>query len=251
VDGLATTISVEPIGVEALDVLARALHVKNAELQPTLDAIVTGAVSTIPAASDAGLILVQHRELVPQSTTGNPPHLLDLLQQKIRSGPCLETAQSQTVVRVDNTGRDARWPEFMDKAVSLGVCSMLCVPLWVDERTLGALSLYSDRPMSFRAPDEQTVNLFATLAALALAGAQRAEQLQSALRNREIIGQAKGVLIERLRVTEDAAFVLLAQASQNQNRKLVTVAQHLVDTGELLGSAGVTDSPRASSRSAS
>jgi GAF domain-containing protein len=246
VDGLATTVSVEPVGVEALDVLARALHVKDAELQPTLDAIVTSAVSTIPAASDAGLILVQHHELVPQSTTGNPPHLLDLLQQKTRSGPCLETAQSQTVVRVDNTGGDARWPEFMDKAVGLGVCSMLCVPLWVDERTLGALSLYSDRPMSFHGQDVHTVNLFATLAALALAGAQRADQLQSALRNREIIGQAKGVLIERLRVTEDAAFVLLAQASQNQNRKLVTVAQHLVDTGEL---PGVTGSPRASSRS--
>jgi GAF domain-containing protein len=117
------------------------------------------------------------------------------------------------------------------------------VPLWVDERTLGALSLYSDRPMSFHGQEEQTVSLFATLSALALAGAQRAAQLQSALRNREIIGQAKGILIERLRVTEDAAFVLLAQASQKQNQKLVAVAQHLVDTGELPGAAGSSRAP--------
>jgi GAF domain-containing protein len=243
VDDLATTVSAEVGDIAALDVLARALHVKNAELQPTLDAIVTTAVSTIPAASDAGLILVQHHELVPQSTTGSPPHLLDLLQQKTRSGPCLETAQSQTVTRVDNTASDARWPEFMAQAVSLGVGSMLCVPLWVDERTLGALSLYSDRPMSFHGQEEQTVSLFATLSALALVGAQRAAQLQSALRNREIIGQAKGILIERLRVTEDAAFVLLAQASQKQNQKLVAVAQHLVDTGELPGAAGSSRAP--------
>jgi GAF domain-containing protein len=223
----------EAVSWETLDILARALHVKDAELQPTLDTIATSAVGTVSAARDAGIILLDRHGLVPQSTTGTPPHLLDLHQQRLRSGPCLNAAQSQSIVRVADTHRDDRWPQFMAEAQRLGVCSMLCVPLWVDERTLGALSLYSDRTQAFNSQDEQIVELFATLSALALAGAQRTEQLKAALRNREIIGQAKGVLMERLRVTEHGAFALLAQASQDQNRKLVAVAQHLVDTGEL------------------
>lgn len=228
----------EDVSFAALEVLARTLHVKNAELQPTLDAIVAEAIQTVPAAKYAGLLLVQRHELTPQSTIGRPPHLLDLLQQRLKSGPCVETAETQSVHRIDNMSTtDRRWPEFMAEAVKLGVCSMLCVPLWVDERTLGSLSLYADHPAAFGDHDEQPVTFFATLAAIALSGAQRADQMNAALRNREVIGQAKGILMERLRVTEDAAFLLLAQASQNQNRKLVAVAQHLVDTGELAGVA--------------
>jgi AmiR/NasT family two-component response regulator len=81
----------------------------------------------------------------------------------------------------------------------------------------------------------QLMDLFATHAALALADVQRAENLRIALQTRDLIGQAKGILIERHRLTAEAAFSRLAAASQNSNRKLTVVAQHLVETGELLG----------------
>jgi AmiR/NasT family two-component response regulator len=76
--------------------------------------------------------------------------------------------------------------------------------------------------------------LFATLAAIALAEAQRTDQLHTALRNRDIIGQAKGILVERHRITADEAFALLSQASQDVNMKLTAVARNLAETGELL-----------------
>ena len=76
--------------------------------------------------------------------------------------------------------------------------------------------------------------LFATLAAIALAEAQRTDQLHTALDNRDVIGQAKGILMERHRITADVAFGYLSQASQSVNSKLAAVARHLVETGELL-----------------
>jgi AmiR/NasT family two-component response regulator len=79
--------------------------------------------------------------------------------------------------------------------------------------------------------------LFATLAAIALAEAQRTGQLHTALGNRDLIGQAKAILMERHRMTADAAFGYLSQASQDVNMKLTAVAQHLVETGELLGAS--------------
>jgi hypothetical protein len=54
------------------------------------------------------------------------------------------------------------------------------------------------------------------------------------LANRDVIGQAKGSLIERHRITADEAFGYLAKASQDVNMKLTAVAGHLVETGELL-----------------
>src|ERR1700753_3817937 len=67
----------------SLGILARALHVKNAELEPALLAIVSTAVTTLSSAQHAGLITVSHGRLIPQATTSRPPELLDQLQQKL------------------------------------------------------------------------------------------------------------------------------------------------------------------------
>lgn len=217
----------------ALAHLARALHLKNAELQPTLDAIIAHAVETIEPAEHAGLILVLSGRLVPQATLGEPPHVLDLLQQHTGTGPCIDAARDQTVINIDNTLTDARWPQFSERAAALGVFSMLCLPLWVDRLRLGTLSLYGEKPDAFGSQHRQLTDLYAAHAAIALADAQRTAQLQQAMRNRDIIGQAKGILIERLKLTPDAAFTRLSQASQRVNLKLITVARNLVETGEL------------------
>lgn len=219
----------------SVDILARALHVKNAELEPALQAIVSTAVGTLGSAQYAGLIIVIRGELVPQATTGLPPQLLDQLQQKLKDGPCISAAEQQALIRIEDMHREDRWPDFAAEAENLGVCSMLCVPLQVHERCLGTLSLYSERVTAFTGHDERITTLFATLAAIALAEAQRTDQLHTALGNRDVIGQAKGILMERHRITAEAAFGYLSQASQNVNMKLTTVARHLIETGELFG----------------
>jgi GAF domain-containing protein len=218
---------------DTLALLARAMHVKNGQLQPTLDAIVASTVDAVPAARHAGLILVMKGELVPQATTGRPPHELDLLQQRLQTGPCIEAAQRQEVILVADTDADQQWPVFSAAAVQLRVCSMLCMPLWVDDRTLGTLSLYAEQRHAFVESDERQLEAFGALAAIALSTALNSEQLQTAMRNRDVIGQAKGILMERLRLTEDGAFALLAKTSQHQNKRLVAVAQSFVETGDL------------------
>ena len=218
---------------ESLEILARALHVKNAELEPTLEAIASTAVTMLSPARYAALTVLSRGELIPRASTGEPPLLLDRLQQKLGDGPCIHAAKYQSVFRIEDTGQDERWPEFCAEAARLEVRSMLCVPLWIDERGLGALSLFADQPAAFSDPHERVAVLLAAFAALALAEAQRAGQMHDALGNRDIIGQAKGVLMERHRITADAAFGALSRVSQAENRKLAEVARRLVETGEL------------------
>jgi GAF domain-containing protein len=221
--------------VTAIEVLARALHVEEARLQPTLDVIVANAAAAHPAAQDAGLIVFTGGQLVPQATTGRAPLVLDQQQREAGEGPCIEAARKQVLVEITDTSDEPRWPDFAVAAQSCGVGSLLCLPLWVDERSLGALSLYSGQNAAFSAVDTQLVSLFATLAALALHEAQRTGQLREAIGNRDVIGQAKGILMERYRLSSDAAFAALSRASQTANVKLAEVARHLAETGELLG----------------
>ena len=55
--------------------------------------------------------------------------------------------------------------------------------------------------------------------------------LRTAVTNRDVIGQAKGILMERHKLTADQAFGVLARASQEMNRKLVDIARELAHTG--------------------
>ena len=223
---------------ESLEILARALHVKNAELQPTLEAIASAAVTMLSPARYAGLTILSRGELIPRATTGEPPLLLDRLQQRLGDGPCVHAAKHQSVLRIEDTRQDERWPEFCVEAARLNVRSMLCVPLWVDERGLGALSLYADQAAAFTDLHERVTILLATFAALALAEAQRADQMHDALGNRDVIGQAKGILMERHGVTADAAFGVLSRVSQAENMKLAEIARRFVETGKLPGASG-------------
>jgi AmiR/NasT family two-component response regulator len=66
-----------------------------------------------------------------------------------------------------------------------------------------------------------------------MAGAQRNEQLNRAMGTRDLIGQAKGILMERHKLTADQAFTLLVRASQATHTKLRDIAEQLTTVGQL------------------
>jgi AmiR/NasT family two-component response regulator len=103
----------------------------------------------------------------------------------------------------------------------------------VDDQQLGSVSLFATERAVFNLADEYLARLFATQAALALAEARRTDQMRQALGNRDVIGQAKGILMERHRITADEAFTLLSKQSQRVNRKLKDVARQLTETGTM------------------
>ena len=217
-----------------LAALARRLREPSGEFEPAMHRIVSSAVSSVEATDDAGLILVKRGRLVPVATTGPRPSGLDELQSRLGDGPCFTAAASQEPVVVSDLRCDPRWEALHATARQLQVGSMVCLPLWVGNRTNGALSLYSAQPAAYDAADMFWAELFATHAALALADAERSEQLRTALSTRDVLGQAKGILMERERIGADAAFSRLAEVSQRLNVKVTAVAEHLVRTGELL-----------------
>jgi len=130
---------------------------------------------------------------------------------------------------------EQRWPRFAAEVVDLGVGSMLSFQLFVTGGNLGALNLYSGRPHSFDEEAEAIGVVFASHAAVALAGAQQEERMRTAMTSREVIGQAQGILMERFRLTGPQAFQVLARASSHTNRKVADIAEELTATGDLPG----------------
>jgi GAF domain-containing protein len=119
------------------------------------------------------------------------------------------------------------------------------VPLPVGDRASAALNVYARQVHAFDGEDARSVaTRFAPYAGIAIATAQayrkasdRADNLQTALESRAVIDQAKGILIERYGLTADEAFRVLSQASMTTNRKVRDIADQLLRTGELPGTA--------------
>jgi GAF domain-containing protein len=222
-DGLAAT----------LGELARSLH-HEVGVEDTLDGIVSAAVSTVPGAQEPALSVIEGRRGVrTQAGTADLVYQVDQIQYDTGEGPCLSALYEQRTVRLADIATESRWPRFTALATALGVASMLSFQLYVEQDNLGALNLYSRYTDAFTDESEQVGLLFATHAALAMADARNQERLYQAMEARDLIGQAKGILMERHKVTGDQAFRLLMRASQNTNTKLVEIARYLVETGEL------------------
>jgi len=219
--------------------LARSLQGER-DVQATLDAIVHAVVDMVPGAEQASVsVIKRRREVVTRASSSDLPRAVDQAQYDTGQGPCLDTLFEQETARVDDMAAWGQWPEFTRRARELGVGSMIAVQLYVEgERgDLGALNVLSTRPHAFTAESEQVALMLAAHAAVAMSDAQTAEQLRAAVDSRDLIGMAKGVLIERHRLTPAQAFTLLSRASQAANRRLLDVADELVHTGALPSSS--------------
>ncbi len=211
---------------------ARRLQEEHGDVEGTLQAITASAVEFVPHAEECGITYVIGRKRVePRASTSDLPREVDALQGRLGQGPCMDAVWEHEVVHVEDVAADDRWPEFARMAPALGVGSMMCFRLFVEGDRLGALNLYARHPRAFDAASEDAGHMLAAHAAVAIAGAEHEQNLRTAVNSRDVIGQAKGILMERHKLTADQAFAVLARASQEVNRKLVDVARELTDTG--------------------
>lgn len=111
-----------------------------------------------------------------------------------------------------------------------------------------ALNLYADQVGVFDLAGRTTAALFADQAAIALHGAEHAAALDRALASRDVIGQAKGILIGRHHLTAEDAFRMLVEASQHANLKLRDVADWLISEAHAPGTGRVERGVRAEPR---
>jgi AmiR/NasT family two-component response regulator len=64
------------------------------------------------------------------------------------------------------------------------------------------------------------------------------DTVRASLNERKVVERAKGLLMAARKLSEDAAYKLLREAAMNQSRRLVDVAERIIEAHELLGPKG-------------
>jgi GAF domain-containing protein len=198
----------------------------------TVEAVVQFALHALNC-SHAGIALATRgRPEVPAATD---PTVAEIYRWQMagRNGPLVESMRGHTTVLVRDTTAEPRWPDWAAKVLSLGVRSVLDVPLTTAAGTVGVLGLYSAAPDAFSADDEAIAAILARHASVAVATARNEANMAQAVDARKLVGQAMGILMERYDIDSDQAFAILKRYSQDTNTKLRDVAERLIATRRL------------------
>jgi len=231
---------------EALERLG-SLALREHSMESVLQTVVELAKQVLPGHLETSVSLLVNDKATTAVSTGRLATDLDESQYGRGYGPCLQAASTGQVVEISDARTERRWPDYARSAWERGSGSSLSVPLPVGEGLSGALNIYAREPRAFDDEARTAAGRFAPYAGVAVANMHAyenarsmAQNLEVALESRAVIDQAKGVLMERYKLTPDQAFQALAAVSMRSNVKVRDVAERLVRTGEFdVGRSGL------------
>jgi GAF domain-containing protein len=196
---------------------------------------VHAAVALVARCDHAGVTINDKRVLVTRVSSDDVVQRANELQHELGEGPCLDVMRDQNTLVSTSLEQDRRWPRWAPRVhAELGVDSMMSLLVYTDRLSFGALSLYARDGQRFDADDVAIGQALAAQVAVSLAAERTIDQLGLGMHNRIVIGQAQGILMERLDITADQAFDYIRRTSMNANRKVVDVATEIAATRRLV-----------------
>ncbi|MDX8050815.1 GAF and ANTAR domain-containing protein [Lentzea sp. BCCO 10_0798] len=227
-----------PLADELAAVSARmsGLLLSRETVGTALQLVTSLAGEALPGSAGSGVSLLdEHGRRTTAAATGPVVEHLDGLQYDLGEGPCLTAWEQRHVVRVDDITEDDRWPRWTAAAKESVMRSVLSAPLVAGGDALGAIKVYGREPGTFGERDEYLLTMFAAQSAILVANVRTfenatklSEALADALRGRDMISIAKGIVMAREHVDEGTAFALLARNAREENKKLRDLAGTLV-----------------------
>ncbi|MCX2946938.1 GAF and ANTAR domain-containing protein [Lentzea sp. NEAU-D7] len=227
-----------PLADELAAVTARmsGLLLSRETVGTALQLVTSLAGEALPGTAGAGVSLLdEHGRRTTEAATDPVVEHLDGLQYDLGEGPCLTAWEQRHVVRVDDIAGDGRWPRWAAAAGDSVMRSALSAPLVAGGDVLGAIKVYGREPGTFGERHEYLLTMFAAQSAILVANVRTfenatklSEALADALRGRDMISIAKGIVMAREHVDEGTAFAVLAKSAREENKKLRDLAGTLV-----------------------
>ena len=131
---------------------------------------------------------------------------------------------------------DPRWPRLGPAARTNQIRGVLSAPVLKDGRPIGTCNALTTSPRAWTEADMAAIRAYADMLAQLVGSAsdarhkgELAAQLQVALASRVLVEQAKGVLMERHGLDDQAAFTRLRRQARSSARKLTDVARQVID----------------------
>jgi hypothetical protein len=212
------------------------LTIANVSEPRALDRLVTLAARQVPACSGADAALWQAGELVVAAASHPDLAAVTEIQRATGRGPVMVAMTGAGPVNCPDTLAEDRWPEYAAAALRCGVrCSVTLAHRAAD--TAVTLALSGARPRAIDPDQLPLAELLVALGGAMLGNASEygdsrrtALQLLDAAQSRELVDQAKGMLMHALGCSADDALARMRQISQKRNIKVTEVAARIINS---------------------
>jgi hypothetical protein len=221
---------VEAVHLRIAEIVQQLYSRPDTDSETVIAELAEHAAAEIPGAQYAGVTVTRNaKHIDTPAATHTWPILLDEIQQRHREGPCLTAAWEEKTIYVADLETDGRFPLYSRDALEqTPIRSIMAFQMFIAGETMGALNVYAEQPNAFGPASRDIGLVFAAHSSVAWNAARRDEQFKRALASRDVIGQAKGMIMERYGVDAVQAFEVLRKLSQDSNVALVQVAADLV-----------------------
>lgn len=211
------------------------LHFSTSDLTSLLEQIAALAADTVDADTSVGLTLIREGQPTTVACSDERAEPLDEAQYSNGDGPCLSSARTGEVVRVEDVSTDDRWLEYHARAAEMGLRKSLSLPLDLRDGTVGALNVYQFDGHQLDDDELAMLREFCDEASRAVnlglhhdRLSQENAHLHTAMGTRRIIDQAIGIVMAQNRCAADEAFDVLRRASMNRNLKISLLAVEMI-----------------------
>jgi two-component system, response regulator PdtaR len=216
--------------IEALEEVSRAI-VSDLYLEDILKLIVM-VTAEVMDSSICSLLLVNEKEgkLEIRATQSVSENYLNKPPIKIGEGIAGRVVRDNEPIQVRDVKEDSRYFN-KDVAEKEGLCSLLCVPMSVKGKVIGALNCYTATHREFSSAEVSLLKAVANQAAAAIENTEllvRTRIIQDELESRKLVSRAKDILMRSQQLTGEEAYRRIQRKSMNTRKSMRDIAEAII-----------------------
>ena len=177
----------------------------------------------------------QTHELVVRATQSLDDEYLKKSPVKVEHSLSGVAVLERRTIQSQNISQDERFC-YRPMAQRLGINSLLSVPMMVKANPIGVINYYSESARAFADDEVRFLQAIANQAAIAIERhelTREARESKRALEERKLIERAKGILMQRRRLSEQQAYQRLRKSSMSSRKSMREIAEAIILAEEL------------------
>jgi len=165
------------------------------------------------------------------SATDDRAGRIDELQFDLGEGPCWDALSTRLPVLEPNVADTAEWPAFTRAIREEDVGAIFAFPLALGPLEIGAVDLYSDRPLTLTLQQQrQTLALSEIVSRILLRHAiADADTSHASTFSRRLVHQATGMVLAQLDTTPEDAYLIIQARAFSESRSMREIAEDIIE----------------------
>ena len=219
-------------GGEAIEALTRISQAITSKLylDDILKLIVTVTAEALGSKICSLMLINENRELVIKASQSISDEYLKKTPLKIGEGFAGMVVKEKKPMISFDISKDKHF-KYKEIAKKEGLKSLLCVPLMVKDRVIGAIDVYTAVSHKFKKREIDILTMVANQAAVVIENTElivKTKVIQEELEIRKLVERAKGILMRREKLDEATSFRIIQKQAMDKRKTMKEIAEAII-----------------------